>query len=88
MPLQARPDELRLALVALVAAASDPPDARERCADLMDDAANAARRAPTEVLQTIDAPATARVGALLVLSELCASCGGCPRGLMSSRLRR
>ena len=80
--LHARPDELRLALLALVSAAGTRPEARWLCSDVMDEATLAARIAPPFALETVEAldATSARLGAVRVLTSLCFSCGACPRG--------
>lgn len=83
--LQARPDELRLALIALTAAAGQSPDLPQTCAELFDAAAGmagAADRATLRAIQGHDHDAT-RFGATRVLAGLCATCGACARGVMA-----
>jgi hypothetical protein len=78
----ARSDELLLALHALVASAGAKGLGTRSCADMMEHATTAARIAPLPVLKSIgaDDPTLARLGAVRVLTSLCADCGACPRG--------
>jgi hypothetical protein len=81
--LGARPDELKLALLALVSAAASEPFERMTCAELMDEATITARVAPPPAVRNVGptANATTRVEAARLIATLCASCGACPRAL-------
>lgn len=82
MPLRASAEELRLALVTVMAAASMTTVRPLRCADIMDHAAAMAAETPDDtVLRSgARAPGFVRLQAVRVISAVCANCGACERG--------
>lgn len=86
---RARPDELRLALLAMVSAASDDPLRPQTCSDTMDLASLSAGLAPPEALAVAAAtdPTRARLGAVNLLAGLCHNCGGCERAFIHAPRR-
>ena len=81
MPFVARPEDLRLALFALVAAAGGGIGGRF-CAQTMEAASDAVAEAPGPVVRAAGAadPTAARFGAGRVLASVCQACRACPRG--------